>query len=85
MTTTAALIDSALMAVEWHKDQGCMISLVIKEMARHGPSHRALFELLCTVRVYESFNWLDWVSDSAFERRKGRLFLDDRHAHHART
>jgi len=42
-TTTAALIDSALMAVEWHKDQGCMVSLVIKEMARHGPSPSGAF------------------------------------------
>lgn len=55
--TMAALIDSALMAVEWHKDQGCMVSLVIKEMAQHGPSHRALSNWYST--AYESFNSQD--------------------------
>lgn len=84
MTTTAALIDSALMAVEWHKDQGCMVSLVITEKAptRTIQSSAGALRVPCTSRRLARL-----VSDSALERRKGRFHdLDDRmHTTHVTT
>jgi hypothetical protein len=57
-----------------------MVSLVIKEMARHGPSHRALLDWYST--AYESFNWLDW---SAKDARDVFFLTTAMHTTHARN
>lgn len=57
-----------------------MVSLVIKEMARHGPSHRALLNWYST--AYESFNWLDW---SAKDARDVFFLTTAVHTTHARN